>query len=1009
MAKKNPWEGVNLLPFLNVKELKLAIEKHCPNSKLSPKELERNCFGRIFVYEFDLTCQETLPSFNKQIVPQDLVKCHSKVLEEDFSLELKSVFEPKLVDGTQIPYPGYPSLKVLPISKTESEKLGVNVFGFASKYKTCTLALHELPELPSAVDLCQQSQILGRSLYINWPMMHEAKVVAVSDENCEVRLVDSKKAGKKKKGNSNANTSNFIIKKFTKEQSQQWQSENEVLKHQYLMGNSTPGSGGVHLGSSIPIRFQLVPLQGMKTSLKDGSTSKVFGKEKADVPIQMVLFNAPAPDPRFVPRKPMKLSERFPVESNVVLTKGKYRGFMGTVLGVADEKKQKIGIKVQVAPPEPPFGFAIAKAITDNYISSSDAARVLKISPQILGRLMSSIYFDPGRYDLGLNLKYNAGRDNEEMCVLGYARRKNIGTKKNNGSNNKGENAWQTGDSLLVVGSSSISSNSNDKSNGGGGDGKPVWEYTPQAIRLLASYRNKFPQLFAYLQKYPNEKFYQAKKVFGREDILPEIREWLNNIETAKIPRTPTDTSSLPIAAIKAVQRASDVRLSSLKPDDIKETNIKVPSTAIFLQNSISPTDVVHADDYNDGSPPQLGCRVVNLCAPGIPFGLKGTVVTIHKPSSGCVEIVLDEEIMGGSNLQGTCDMYRGKLVCWNHLLRVSAIDTEKSIVNSAAENKSSDISPLRNNPQEILKTPTPPEGERVKNRTNNTPSRSNTTPLKAPNSSSSISAPRSSSNVKSTNKVLWKEALGPSYENGGTGFSKNAKRASKSGYKAWKKLVSSTTATEKNKTNQSSKSTFGSFSADLKAVLGVSNNDPTSSMPTTGTNSVDDATLALKAKLGINNMVPNVNVPAPKPSLIPLNSIPMPPPPPPQQQQQMEPQSETKALLQKMMNISPVLPAQPVPQQAPAFNFTYVKEGEKAEENHPSNTLHLSTTAPMQHFAVPVPPPPVPMVGFFPPPIMPYAQPVPSPVKTDDTMIPRKKKGGGSIVPSSVKQRTEK
>ena len=47
------------------------------------------------------------------------------------------------------------------------------------------------------------------------------------------------------------------------------------------------------------------------------------------------------------------------------------------------------------------------------------------------------------------------------------------------------------------------------------------------------------------------------------------------------------------------------------------------------------------------GAPPELGDRVANLCANGVPFGARGTVVAIHDATEGCVEVLLDEEFIG--------------------------------------------------------------------------------------------------------------------------------------------------------------------------------------------------------------------------------------------------------------------------------------------------------------------------------------------------------------------------
>lgn len=48
--------------------------------------------------------------------------------------------------------------------------------------------------------------------------------------------------------------------------------------------------------------------------------------------------------------------------------------------------------------------------------------------------------------------------------------------------------------------------------------------------------------------------------------------------------------------------------------------------------------------------------------AKGVPFGLWGTVVACHS-HSGCVEVVFDEEFIGGSTLHGMCSNYRYRTI----------------------------------------------------------------------------------------------------------------------------------------------------------------------------------------------------------------------------------------------------------------------------------------------------------------------------------------------------------
>ena len=458
---RNPWEGVNLLPFIDIKLLKDTIAAHCSQSKLSVAERKRNALGKVYVYRYDVSCTDVVESPGKKIGLPDIVGSHSsvKMMDEDLGLS-KLVFEPRLIPGTQIPYPGFPSLNVLPIASVELVPIGLNCFGSPSKYPNMILTMHQMPELPPIEQLAEN--VLGKSLFVNWPMMHESKVVAISDDTKEIRLTKGKR----------------VVKQHSKLAADRWSADAAMISQTYFTGNGVPGSGGIQI-NEIKVRLKVLPLQGMKTNPANGSTKKLFGNEEADVPLQLALWQAPAPDPRFVERGPMTLRDRFPEGCSVVLTKGKYRGCQGTVVGVADKKS--VGVKVQTVPPEMPFGLAIARSVQESFVSSTDAARILKIHPGVLGKVMGRLQFEQGRYDLGLNLKTSDG-----MCVVGYTRKK---IEKKQGKKSKDDSgAWAAGDSVLVVGSRTAGADDDDE------DERIQWEYTPKAIRLVETYKNKFPQ-----------------------------------------------------------------------------------------------------------------------------------------------------------------------------------------------------------------------------------------------------------------------------------------------------------------------------------------------------------------------------------------------------------------------------------------------------------------------------------------------------------------------------------
>lgn len=955
--------------------------KHCPPEKLSADEKRRNAFGKVVCYRYDATCTDTIISPVKNIGIPDVAASHSSVTIIEHQRSSGEPFKPVLIPGTRIPYPGFPSLNVIPIATTELIPIGLNCFGSASKYPTMLLSLYQIPSYPPLEVLAEN--ILGKSVYVNWPMMHEGQVVAISDDTKSIKIVK----GKRK------------VTVFDRIAADRWASDAETMYQMYYTGNGVPGSGGVNIGE-IKVRLKLLPLQGMRTNTANGATKKLFGREEADVPLQLALLQAPAPDPRFIERGPMTLEERFPVGCNVVLTKGKYRGCSGRVAGYADTKC--VGVKVDTIPPELPFGLAIARTVQETYISSVDAARILKMPTGLFGKVTGRLQFEQGKYDLGLNLKSADG-----SCVVGYTRKK-VEAQSAHGK----DNAWSAGDSLLVVGSAR--STKSDEAN----EERMQWEYTPKAVRLVQEYREKFPQLFAEIKKNPNEKKYDARKVFGPngEAWLPVIREWLDKHETAKLPRSPVTSESMSSEAVAAVQKAADVRSLALKKKGYpKESLIKIPAAALYREGATGATDVILASDLGNDRP-ELGDRIVNLCADGIPFGARGTVVAVHESSTtaGCVEVVMDEEFIGGTSLQGACSNFRGKLCVWSSLLKVVPENSKglvdrlvpKGVGRAAVEKIMSSIEREVKNSKalkiqsswdatvdagvlatagagNVENAPPAPEQHlqnQIKSSNNQAPvvATPKTTPTPR-------SAPRTGS-VGRGRQSTWREAKGPDGTNGFKGA-----RKGKPGIVRWKNLTRGKQSEPKESQNAGEKAELNSSSAALKSMLGLTSNSA-NSKPSESTPAASCVNDTLKAMLGVQQS--SVSAPTQAPAqpaafseaadaaagLKALLGVASTNHSTANEHQEAPASAPTAAdhLLRLMASKQSIPPARvPAYHAQSAFNFTYVEEGKEAPLPPPPQHLGppygMSPAYQFQGFspmglpsgAMPMPPVPMQPYGY--------------------------------------------
>ena len=713
-GKKNPWEAVVLLPFIDEKTLITAEKAHCREDALTTDERARNAFGKVLTHRFDPNVTETYYSCNPEIGLPDVPKCQTFVVESEPDYKPGAFFKPELVPGTAPCLAGFPSLGALRISNVETDSFKINVFGSDSKYKTVAIELDH-PEYD--VDQIDIRGLLGILVFINYPQLHEAKVVAVSNEKEEYRLTPCKDP-------AFPGTFETYHTKFDAVTANKWKKDAVEEETKYLKGRGIAGTGGLCIGE-VKIRLRVLPLQGMKRDSETGANKKVYGVDEADIPIQMALWSAPVVDERFLETEEMPVAALYPHGCSVVGTTGKFKGYIGRVVGphTEEESKAKAGkpmtaqdrekprsveIEFSIPLPEPPFGYMIEASIKEDYFSSRDIVKCLQISPSLLGKIVGSLFVD--RVDCGLNLKRNG-----QYFLLGYVRE-----VVPSGSTSA---AWGTiRDSVRVIGSEEQGRVDGALSSEAGAAASNTWEYSAKAVALILDYKTQFPILFDSLERLGHERKYTSTQIFGfngAKDIT-RVDEWLNSQFTAKAPRTPLSTISLSKEAMKAIERAADVRTSHLAANPPEKFVVKkVPLDAIYRvrkrcsgdvltyyyivtrQSLTHPMqiyfcffqgDVTSQFDapllYNLSCNPRLGDRVVNLNSLGVPFGLKGTVITIHN-ATGYVEVVFDSEFVGGRALAGSCSQFRGRLCPWHGLLRVSK-DEEAAMVGSTGLGTSS-------------------------------------------------------------------------------------------------------------------------------------------------------------------------------------------------------------------------------------------------------------------------------------------------------------------------------
>lgn len=652
-GKKNPWEAVVLLSFIDADRLLQAEKEYCPKSQLKESEIRRNSFSDLTRYRYDTNFNITVPACNPSAGFTEIRNCQCSITTIVRDLSPSLPFLPCLVPGTTVPIAGFPSLGVIPILNVVIEPVKINVFGMESRYKSLLMTLTPRDFDPNVID---SSLLLGRSVYVNYPQMHEAKVVEVSTEKSTFKL---------DKG---------TIKEIKHDQfmKQEWRKSAAEDEVNHRKGFKIPGTGGLNIGP-VQIRLGVNVLQGMERDFTTGARRKVYGSTVYYYPIQIAVWSAPVIDSRFVEADELTVEELLPYGCDVIVIRGDNIGSLGKVVGphkkqnelaqreslMKSSKKSKtsariVDVELKTNIEDVYFGYRINFMYQDVYFSPRDACRQLDLAPSVLGVVVGNIVLDSS-IDLGLNLKKNG-----KYQLLGYAR---IGEAAP--STKKKATAWVGEDTVkMLTGGEAESAESDEEEYGG-------WEYSSLAIKLIADYRLQFPNLFARLEEIGYSKRYSSKDIFGNgPEAVSEVESvllWLKKQPFFNMPRSPLSSKAMSSIAVAEIEKY----LSNVQSNGGQIVLMNnVPVGNVFNPLNYSRHDV--ALTFNDNQIPTLGDRVVNLVAPAVPFGLKGTIIAIH-PSSKYVEVLFDEEFTGGKSLQGFCSNFRGALVAWSSIIKISS------------------------------------------------------------------------------------------------------------------------------------------------------------------------------------------------------------------------------------------------------------------------------------------------------------------------------------------------
>jgi hypothetical protein len=271
-GKRHSWEAITILPFIDSKEVLAAEKIHVPVSALSAAEQKRNILqDKNSLFRSD----------NGELVSYP---CH-------YQIRPSNPFKAELVQGTCIPYFGFPSLRSLPISGVDAKVLPTSPNRF---YRYKSLVLHIADSLQVDFPL---HKLISRTAYIHYPLCQEALVIGVGTIASELRHVDY--LSLETKHGPQATRDSFpleedpkIIQRVRTEQEvETWALASMRLRNIHLCGGI--GLSGLELGR-IKTRLVVVPVINRIKDKLTGDIHRIYGTAPVDIPLQLVRWTHPA-------------------------------------------------------------------------------------------------------------------------------------------------------------------------------------------------------------------------------------------------------------------------------------------------------------------------------------------------------------------------------------------------------------------------------------------------------------------------------------------------------------------------------------------------------------------------------------------------------------------------------------------------------------------------------------------------------------------------------------------
>uniref|UniRef100_A0A673CEE9 5'-3' exoribonuclease 1 n=1 Tax=Sphaeramia orbicularis TaxID=375764 RepID=A0A673CEE9_9TELE len=584
-GKQQEWEAVVLIPFIDERCLLAAMEPY--NSKLTQGEKARNRHTECAIYTYDKESEFTYSSPLPQMFP-DIIHCHIPMDAWHVPPDHVS----GRIDRSALYFCGFPTLQHIK-HKFYKKKSGVVVFQQSSRGENMMLEI-----TGSDVEGIE----LGKSIFVNWPHLEEARIVAVSDGETKFSLEEP--PGVQRVYDRPSTPPPTKVTCLSDKEQKDWLKDVQGITEHYLKRK------GIFVNECEVLLYGQL-LTGRKYVPKANGVvelEKQWAKQVLPFAHQTVVKDIKA----FYSSLTCftSLDELFPQTTTVFMVGNPYYGAMGEVQDSSDVIKEGRVRVVFNVPHEPQLEPLIQNQHVRHAYKHVPLSAFMLIPPALsplpVAVVSNSARVPCGeqRANVGLNLKFN--KKNEE--VPGYTKR----TEKE-------------------------------------------WLYSAAVEELLAEYLDRFSEVFNTVSRNSHDDVFYEDDIWPGEDQngaekVAEITSWLKGHPVSSISRASCDLQVLDSAIVERIEEA------------VEKTKVKKSTRKVRV--TVKPHLLFRPLEQQQGVVPdpdaeyRLFDRVVNIRESfTVPLGLRGTVIGIkgaEREAEVLYEVLFDEEFAGGLTIRCT-------------------------------------------------------------------------------------------------------------------------------------------------------------------------------------------------------------------------------------------------------------------------------------------------------------------------------------------------------------------